>query len=282
MNTLWIKAFLEASDHKSLTKAGEKLNLTQPALSKQIRHLEEWLGVELFRRSSLGVELTEEGVLFRERIRPVMAEIEAIRGDLWRMRQTSPIRLGTLPSLATHYLPSKWTELKRQGVQADMKVLNSTDEIVALLQNGVLDAGIGQKSEACPKSFWTADLFVEPFYAIVPETHRLGRRTSVALTELKDEALVVYPHSCDVRTAVAEAYRAHGWTPVIAMEVPFGESIPGFVAAGAGISILPEIMARHLHHATLRAIPLEQPGITRTIRLMTPHRATGKKLLRLL
>jgi len=280
MNTLWIRAFLEAAEHKSLSKASEKLNLTQPALSKQIRNLEQWLGVELFRRSALGVELTEEGVRFRERIRPVLSEIESIRDDLRKMRKISPIRLGALPSLATHYLPSKLTELKRQGIHVDMKVLSSTDEIVAQLQNGVLDAGIGQKSDTFPKSFRVDNLFSEPFYAIVPDTHRLRGRKSVALADLKEEALIVYPHPCDVRIIVAEAYRKNGWNPVIAMEIPFGESIPGFVAAGAGISILPEIMAGHLPHASLKAIPIEPQGITRTICLMTPHRATGKKLLR--
>jgi DNA-binding transcriptional LysR family regulator len=280
MNTLWFRAFLEASDHKSLSKAGEKLNLTQPALSKQIRNLEQWLGVELFRRSSLGVELTEEGALFRERIRPVLSEIESIRNDLLNMLQISKIRLGALPSLATHYLPTKLTELKRQGIHVEMKVLGSTEEIVASLRNGALDAGIGQKTETCPKTYWIADLFCEPFYAIVPESHRLSRRQSVTLADLKEEALVVYPHPCDVRTTIAEAYRMNGWNPVISMEIPFGDSIPGFVAAGAGISILPEMMAGHLHHTSLKAIPIEQFGKTRTIGLMTSHRATGNRLKR--
>nr|WP_286893942.1 LysR family transcriptional regulator [Thermobacillus sp.] len=135
MNTLWIRAFLEASEHKSLTRAGEKLYLTQPALTKQIRNLEEWLGAELFRRSAQGVELTEEGARFRERILPVLAEIESIRNDLWSARQAAPIRLGTLPGLAAHYLPPRLTELKRQGIRAEMKVLNSTEEIISQLAN---------------------------------------------------------------------------------------------------------------------------------------------------
>jgi DNA-binding transcriptional LysR family regulator len=280
MNTLWIRAFLEASEHKSFSKAGDKLNLTQPALSKQIRNLEQWLGVELFRRSALGVELTEEGILFRERIRPVLSEIESIRNDFMHMRQISTIRLGTLPSLAAHYLPPKVTEMKRRGIHAEMSVLNSTDEIIARLQNGALDAGLGQKSEACPKTYRIADLFEEPFYAIVPKPHRLYRNQSVAFADLKEEPLVVYPHSCDVRAAIADVYGQNGWIPNIALEVPFGDSIPGFVAAGAGISILPEMMAKHLHHASLKAIPIEQPGMTRTICLMAPRQATGKRLLR--
>jgi DNA-binding transcriptional LysR family regulator len=280
MHIEWFKAFLETSRHNSLSKTSEKLNITQPALSKQIRNLEKWLGVELFKRTALGVELTEEGLLLHQRIQPILSEIESIRNELMNLHQISSIRLGTLPSLATYYLPQRLIELTRHGIHADMKVFNSTSEIIALLQNGTLDVGIVQKSESFPKTYWIADLFLEPFYAIIPERHRLYHRHSVTLADLKDEALIVYPNQCDVRSMIMQAYQMNGWDPNFSVEVSFGESIPGFVAAGAGISILPEIIAKHLSHSSLKAIPIDQFGKTRMISMVTPSRFMGKRLKR--
>jgi LysR family transcriptional activator of glutamate synthase operon len=112
MNLEWFHGFLEASRLKSLSKASEKLNISQPALSKQIRNLEEILGVELFKRTAVGVELTEEGTLLHKRIQPILSEMESLRKDLLNLQKVSSVRLGTLPSLATYYLPQKVFEME--------------------------------------------------------------------------------------------------------------------------------------------------------------------------
>jgi LysR family transcriptional activator of glutamate synthase operon len=278
MNMEWFHGFLEASRLKSLSKASVNLNMTQPALSKQIRNLEEILGVELFKRTALGVELTKEGTLLHKRIQPILTEIESLRKDLLNLEKISSVRLGTLPSLATHYLPQKLFEMAQQGIQIDVKVLSTSGEIIALLQNGSIDVGIIQKSSSFPKSYWFTDLYHEPFFAVIPETHPLYHKDSVTLADLKDEPLIVYPSTCDVRSSIVEAYKINRFTPNFSVEVSFGESIPGFVAAGAGISILPKIIATHLSHMSLKAIPINDFGRTRTISLISPKRSLGKRV----
>jgi LysR family transcriptional activator of glutamate synthase operon len=280
MNMEWFHGFLEASRLKSLSKASVKLNMTQPALSKQIRNLEEILGVELFKRTAQGVELTKEGALLHKRIQPILSEIESLRKDLLNLEKISSVRLGTLPSLATHYLPQKLFKIAQQGIQIDVKVLSTSGEIIALLQNGSIDVAIIQKSPSIPKSYWFTDLYHEPFFAVIPETHLLYHKDSVTLAELKDEPLIVYPSACDVRSSIVEAYQINRFTPNFSVEVSFGESIPGFIAAGAGISILPEIIAMHLSPMSLKAIPINDFGRTRTISLISPKRSLGNKVRR--
>jgi LysR family transcriptional regulator, transcription activator of glutamate synthase operon len=280
MNIEWLHYFLEASRQKSLSKASGVLNMTQPALSKQIRNLEEYLGVEIFKRSALGVELTKEGTLLLDRIEPLLHEFESLKKDLLNLSQLNSLRLGTLPSLASYYLPQKVTEMKRQGVQIEMTVLSTSGEIIGLLQSGAVDVGIVQNTTPIPKTYWSVDLLHEPFYAIIPAAHSLFTKDSVTLDELKDESLIVYPRQCDVRRSIIKAYQNKGLEPNLSVEVSFGESIPGFVSAGAGISILPEIIAKQERPLPLRAIPIDDFGVNRTISLVSPKPAVGKRLRR--
>jgi LysR family transcriptional activator of glutamate synthase operon len=280
MNIESFYSFLETSRQKSFSKASEKLNLSQPALSKQIRHLENELGVELFRRSAIGVELTDEGLLLQERILPILTELESLQNDLINLSRLSTFRLASLPSLAMHYLPQKITEMKQQGIQIEISVFPTSAEIMDLLQTGTVDAAVVQTSALIPKSFWYIELFCEPFYAVIPETHALYEKDEVTLSELADEALVVYPHKCDVRNKIVEAFDAENRVPIIGTEVSFGESIPGFVASGSGISILPEIMAKHIWLPSLKAIPITGTSLSRTISLVCPKPDFGKKLRR--
>jgi LysR family transcriptional regulator, transcription activator of glutamate synthase operon len=82
MNTEWFQSFVEAVRRKSLSRAAKALNLSQPALSKHIRHLEQDLDVVLFHRTSAGSELTEAGERFYNRIVPVIDELNAVRRSI--------------------------------------------------------------------------------------------------------------------------------------------------------------------------------------------------------
>ncbi|TVY06557.1 LysR family transcriptional regulator [Paenibacillus cremeus] len=280
MNTEWLYCFLEASRHKSFSKASEKLNLTQPALSKQIRHLEELLGVELFKRSASGVELTEEGSLLQERIIPFLSELEAIKTELINHQKLSSIRIGTIPSLAAYYIPDKLVGMQQDGIQTELNVRSTSAEIIELLCIGSIDAGMIHKASRIPARYWTVGLFHEPYYAILPSRHPLADHQAITLEQLKDEPLIVYPSQCDIRSTIVKAFQASGLEPRLALEINFGESIPGFVAAGAGITVLPEIIVNHISHLAVKAVPIEGFPETRTIHLVCARPELGKKLAR--
>jgi DNA-binding transcriptional LysR family regulator len=249
-------------------------------LSKQIRSLEEYFGSELFKRSAAGVELTEEGRLLRERIAPLLHEFESLKTDLLNVSRISALRVGTLPSLAAHYLPSRLTELRRQGVQVEMSVCSTSAEIVGLLHSGAADLGLVQSTTPIPRGYWTYELFREPFFAVVPAGHPLAAKPSVAFADLKEEPLVVHPRQCDIRRTIVDVYRAEGYEPKLVMELAFGESIPGFVAAGAGVAILPQLIAVQARSLGVQALPIGGFAADRSISLVSPKAVLGRKLRR--
>lgn len=93
MRTEWLEAFLITAKTKSLTKASEQLHMTQPALSKQIRKLEEDLGATLFTRSAKGVELTEAGDILFEEIEPVLHKIRSIQKRFYQHKKLQKLKL---------------------------------------------------------------------------------------------------------------------------------------------------------------------------------------------
>ncbi len=277
MNLEWFHSFLATARLKSLSKASEQLNLSQPALSKQVQKLEEALGVVLFTRSPAGMELTEAGTVLLTRIQPVLDELEAIRKDLQNLHDPMTIAIGALPSLAAYYLPPRILGLRQQGMEIDIRVANTSFEVFRLLEQEAVDVAVIE-TKSLTRSLWSAELFFEPYYAVFPADHPLRSRWTVTLSDIASEPLVLYPLGCDVRQSVVQAFHERRMEPRIASEVAFGEFILGFVAAGAGITIVPKLIAEHIGHLPLSAAPISDFPAVRTVSLVARSRQTGKKL----
>ncbi|WP_248930053.1 LysR family transcriptional regulator [Paenibacillus hamazuiensis] len=275
MNTEWFETFLEAVRLKSLSKAADRLHLTQPAASKQLHSLEEALGVKLLERSPAGVAPTAAGQKLYDRLVPVVSELAAIRRELKETAQ--PVRLGAIPSLAAHYLPQRLARLQPPGA-VQLAVYGTSAEQLAALTAGTLDAALVESRYAAPP-YWSAEVLTEPYCAVMPQTHPLAARAEVTLEELAEERLIVHPPACDIRRSIAEAYEARRLAPLIGAEVGFGESIIGFVAAGAGITIMPRLAAEHAGRLGLAAVPVSGFGRERTIVLLAASAAIGQALM---
>lgn len=281
MNVEWLHSFAEAAKQKSFSKAAQFTNLSQPALSKHIRNLEDFLEVELFYRSSTGIELTEAGERFYMRIIPVMAELTAICEELQQFSQRHPIAIGSLPSLATYYLPNKMKELKEVERPITLMIQNTSKELLHSLEKGRLDA-ILVESKYVADSLWSYELFMEPYYVVLPLDHRLKSRRAVDLAELCEESLIVHQAPCDSRKDIIEQIQSLGYKPNIISEVNFGDFIFGAVTAGMGITIVPEIIAKNIAHLQLLALPIDNFGKIRTISLVSRNKALGVKLAQLI
>lgn len=255
MNTEWLQGFVEAARQKSLSKAAKAQNLSQPALSKQIRNLERELDAALFYRTSAGIELTEAGERFYRRIVPVLAELAAIRQELRQFHRTTPIVIGCLPSMATYYLPQRIKGLRLLDRPMRLMLQNTSGELVQSLQEGRLDAVLVDALYV-GESLWSCKLFTESYYAVFPLHHPFRSRQTVELIELCNEPLIVHQAPCDTRKHIIEQMESLGRKPNIASEVAFGDFIFGAVAAGMGITIVPELMANNIGHLQLFALPI--------------------------
>ncbi|MFJ8091063.1 LysR family transcriptional regulator [Lysinibacillus sp. NPDC095746] len=281
MNTEWLHSFIAAANQKSFSKAAQITNLSQPALSKHIRNLENNLGVELFHRTSIGIELTKAGERFYTRITPLLAEISAIRKELQHFSQSNPIAIGALPSLATYYLPNKMQKLKLLDRPITLMIQNTSNELLQSLEKGRLDA-VFVDAKYTGESLWTWELFTEPYYAVFPVNHRFNSRTTVKLAELCEEPLIVHQAPCDSRKDIVEQIQSLGYTPNIISEVNFGDFVFGAVTSGMGITIVPELMAKNISHLQLFALPIHNFGRSRTISLVTKNKELGSKFYQLI
>ncbi|WP_100329950.1 LysR family transcriptional regulator [Bacillus xiapuensis] len=277
MNIEWIQSFSEAAKQKSFSKAAKQNNLSQPALSKHIQNLENNLDVVLFHRTSTGIELTEAGEHFYNRIKPVLAEFTAIRQELQRFSQNKPIAIGSLPSIATYYLPSRLKGLRLMDRTITLRIENTSGELLQALQEGRLDAVLVDTLYT-GEALWSCELFTEHYYAVCPLGHRFQSKKSVELAELCDEPFIVHQAPCDTRKHIVEQIELLGRKPTIISEVAFGDFILGAVTAGMGITIIPELTAKNIGHLDLFALPIVNFGRKRTVSLVTQNHKLGLKL----
>ncbi|KIL41610.1 hypothetical protein SD70_05595 [Gordoniibacillus kamchatkensis] len=279
MHLDYFHGFVEAVQNKSLSKASERLNLTHPALSKQIRKLEQFYGVELLRRSAAGIEPTEAGKLLYERIGPILRDLAALQSDLAAQSGLKRAALGSLPSIAAHYLPPLIVSLERKGVAADVIVKPTSEELIELVRSGSLDAALVDALSP-GESLWTKSLFTEPLFAVVPLHHPFASREAIGLEALAREPLVLHPPACSIRTCVTRLLEQRQALPNVRMEVGFGDFLLGYVASGAGLTVVPKLVADRVGHLGLRAIALEDAEAKRTVSLAANSAAVGRAIMR--
>lgn len=283
MKTEWLESFLVTATTKSLTKASEQLHMTQPALSKQMRKLEEDLGVELLFRSATGVQLTKAGEILFEEIQPVLRQISFIQKKILATKEISKLSIGTWPSIASFYLPYKIAQAKENLKEVNTKISYRFDEIFHLLENGNIDAALID-DRPIKHPFWSKPIFSEKFYLFVNQHHPLAKKHEkyINFQDFKDEPLVVLPPSCDIRMLVEQAYKLKKEELLISTEIDFGQSIIGFISANLGISILPEIFTNHIEQSIIKVLPIHDFSIERRISLVAPNAETGKMINSLL
>jgi LysR family transcriptional regulator, transcription activator of glutamate synthase operon len=274
MNIDYFASFVETAKQKSIFKASQNLNITHTALSKQIRRVEDYFGVALFTRSTSGVSLTEAGDILYRRIEPILEEMALIQADMNKFSEKKSIVLGTLPSLAAHYLPKKIMTLQEKGIEVEIVVRNTSLEIFDLLKSGTVNTAVIERLPV-HKSFWITDLFEESFYAVLPQNHQLFCKEYIAVANLATEPLVLYPAECHVRKTMTSVFAKHNIVPTIRTEVAFGDFLLGYVAAGAGITVLPKTAVEHLGHNTLKALPIRDTEAKRTISLICASEQYG-------
>ncbi|WP_219834219.1 LysR family transcriptional regulator [Paenibacillus sp. R14(2021)] len=281
MQVEWFRSFMESAKWKSLSKAADKLNLSQPALSKHIRQLEAAYDVELFRRTAAGVALTEAGSRFMEKIIPVLQSLETIEAEMRQYAAGPGYTLGSLPGIVTHLLPGRLRDYHASGYPITVKVRQTSIELREEMQEGVLDAALMDAAFVGGR-LWSKELFTEGSIAILPEGHTLRGRNTLSLEELKDELFVFATQKCETHTQFRTVAENYGYRPDIKLEVDENNEFLLNVAVGTGITVLPELFRAEAELLGLHAVPLAVPELRRTVVLAARTADIGSKLYRML
>lgn len=281
MNTEFLIGFLETARTGSISKASESLHISHTALSKQLRSLEQQFDVQLFVRSSTGVELTEAGRILLESASALLDQLYFLSQALEPYKVWQRIRIGTVPDIASQYLLASLDKLENQGHEVEMVFRQSTAELYKMLFNGELDLLVGGRI-SMHSAAWIGDLHHEPLFVVMPKGHPWAAKTAITLPELGSQPLYLYGEGCTIRDKLSLLFASENLSLQIKTEVNFKEVILGYVENGGGMTVLPEPYVAQISTDRLVSIPLQHPDAVHTIAVFSMNRTKGLKILRLL
>ena len=247
-----LRYFVAVAEELNFTRAADRLGINQPPLSFQIQQLEEELGTPLFQRHARGVDLTDAGKLLLEEGRIILKQVEATETSV-RQRargETGQVRIGAGGGTYFHPLiPTILREYCRRYPKVVVEPQSSnTALLVAQLLARQIDAAFIRPPLVTDEGLTLEPLVREETVIALPVGHRLARHASLPLTALKGETLVLYPRALSppgYDFTIAALSKA-GVKPVVRQEAPDVLSVIPLVAAGFGISILPQAASRIL------------------------------------
>jgi DNA-binding transcriptional LysR family regulator len=257
-----LRTFVEVARHQNFTRASEVLHVTQPAVSKIVRALEEELGAPLLLRERRRVRLTDAGRAVLERAQGVLDAMTGIEQEVGahaalrrgRLRVGFPPIVGVIfpPILAAYHdaHPGIFLELREEG----------SHHLEALVASRELDvaAVVLPTDEA---SFGTMPFLHDELMAVLHPSHPLARRKTIALRELRETPFVNYRAEFALHGHILEACRRAGFKPQVASESSHWDFIVSLVAANIGVALLPQTISRRLDPAQVRSVPLVDPVI---------------------
>jgi LysR family transcriptional regulator, low CO2-responsive transcriptional regulator len=260
-----IKIFAAAAKHSSFARAAEELHLTAPAVSMQIRELEEETGTALFARVGRRVELTSAGEYFWVFARRIAATLREAEGVMERLRgsNTGSLKIG-LVSTAKYFLPQMLAMFREEhpGVQVRIDVCNR-DQLVALLRDGEIDLAVMGRP---PKELDTrAEVFAHHPHAFIASTkHRLAQFADIPAAVLDQEDLISREEGSGTRVIMKTFIEQHRLNPSITMEMSSNETIKQAVIAGLGISFVSlHTVGLETRHGQLKVLDIEDTPVIR-------------------
>ena len=249
----------------SFTKAAESLHMTQPAVTFQVRQLEEYFNTRLFDRTHNRISLTDAGMRvyeYADQIFDLYAKMDnAVRDMTGEI--SGVLIIGASTTIAEYMLPSLLGDFKTKypDVNVHLKVSNS-DGIVSMVENNDIDLGVVE-APVMNKNLVVENCRNDRLVAIVPPQHELAGSQNVNLRQLLEHAYIAREEGSGTREVIHEYLVNAGLKPAdihIAMELGSPEAIKGAVEAGMGVSIVSEVtIHKELQLGTLVALELDPP-----------------------
>ncbi|ADM70193.2 HTH-type transcriptional regulator GltC [Paenibacillus polymyxa E681] len=265
MELLQLQYFLTVARLEHVTEAARSLHVTQSSLSKTIQRLEEDLGVPLFDRTGRKLRLNEFGSRFLHRAERALFELEQGKQELSDL--SSPEH-GTLELAVTtaSTLPNILREFrkKRPYIQFHVQML-TTQEMVTLLHRGEVDFCLSSPPIE-GDDIECQVVFIDPILVAVPKGHRLADRSSVTLTDLRDEWFVGVKRGYGTRDLVDSVCKAEGFVPQYVYEGDEPARLSTLVEAEIGIAFIPSTARNSREH--LKYLPVENHELVREIALL--------------
>ncbi len=264
-----LRYLVAVADTRHFGRAAERSFVSQPTLSAQLKKLEEYLGVQLIERAPKRVQLTAAGEEIVERARRILEASDEIV-DLARGHSdplAGRLRLALLPTIGPYLLPNVAARLRKALPRLELMLYEyQTDPMLEKLHLGEIDVGI----LALPVSLDGLDsfeLYKEPFTVAMPAGHKLAQRNSIRIDDLSHETLLLLEDGHCLRDQALDICSGSDVHEKQDFRATSIETLRPRVAAGVGITLLPELAGRGAYgNARGVAIrPFAKPVPTRTV-----------------
>ncbi len=246
--------YMELCKQKNFTEAGYACNMTQGALSKQIRKLENELGITLIRRNTRKIELSKEGEIFLSYAKKMTGTYEEM---LKNVQKNQEIKIGCMPVLAPYHFARLVADFRKEypdiklvideRIASDIQENSDRYDFLILRENMMEDQ----------KKFRFSPLYDDKLCAVLYEKHPLYGRDRLQLKELKDDVFIFPERGSGSYEVFYKSCEKAGFEPKIAFEFPQANTIMSFVSEGVGVTITFSTVYREAKCAGVKMIPLE-------------------------
>jgi DNA-binding transcriptional LysR family regulator len=266
-----IRSFLSLVETLHFGRTAELIHLSQPALSLQIRALEEEVGVRLFERNRRKTTLTAAGFAFRDDAAAALSQLEqgVRRARLAANGKLGLLRLGFISTAGSEIVPEIVRQFRELNSEVEFSLRNIlTAEQVQMLETGSLDIGFLRLPIGGHPALDVVPVHREPFVLVVPSSHKLAKRKGVRLRELAGQVFVMYEraYAPGFHDLIFGMLRDAGIVPTVSQTAGEMPTLISLVDSGMGIAILPASAVKHSVASVvaceiLDRIPMSEIGI---------------------
>jgi DNA-binding transcriptional LysR family regulator len=274
MEMFQLRTFRVVAETLNFTRAAERLNLTQSAVSHQIKALEQELGEPLFIRAKRGVKVSEAGKVVLDHARRILDEADALRERLSGRGGAAPtgrVRAAAATQAFVHLFVPLFEAFMRShpGIEVSFRTTVSTDQTLADILNGNVDVGFASLPVYSP-NLQVTELFEDELVVIVGHGHPLAGRKTITVDEMRRERLVLFERGASIRRATDQFFNRVGFEPALALESNDTYFIKLMVERGIGISLLPSWAVRdEVRWGWLAQLPIEGHRLQRKVAIVS-------------
>jgi LysR family transcriptional regulator, transcription activator of glutamate synthase operon len=258
------------AEEQHFTRAAAREHIAQPALSQQIRRLEQEMGLALVERTTRKVTITEAGRALVARARRILAEIEAATAEMQAFTgvRTGHVMVGTMHTMGPVDVSLALAVFHQRHPGVELTVREqSSEELAEMLRDDVLDLAFLSVTERMEShGLRLRQLVSEELVVVLPADHPLAMHEEVKMSELADEQFISYREGARLRELLVFAGRQAGFEPQVKLESNESERIRRLVGRHMGVAILPRSDAER-PGADVAVATLIEPSLRRDITL---------------
>jgi len=235
-----LKYFIKVCESLNITKAAKKLHMSQPSLTVSIKSLEQELGVNLFRRENHKISLTPEGQVFKDRLRPILKDLDALKREIVSTGvHNMVLRIGIPPMLGAFLFPMIFSKFTSEYPEVKLEIVeHNPTKLQKLLLDEKIDLAFLINENQMKQDIVFIPIYVRELHLYVNKDHALAKAKQVGIEDLSDLPLVTFNSEFHINSLIMENFSQQGIRPNIIFETSQINTIAKFIRENMASSIL--------------------------------------------